>query len=96
MLGTMVPKNGHVLVLNGAYCKRIQRICSILGRKTTAIEYDEREPVRPADIDAALRKDASITHVALVHCETSTGVLNPLHEISKSFPGTGRACWSMP
>ena len=84
MLGTMVPKNGHVLVpLNGAYCKRIQRICSILGRKTTAIEYDEREPVKAADIDAALGKDPSITHVALVHCETSTGVLNPLHEVSE-------------
>ena len=84
MLGTMVPRGGHVLVpLNGAYCKRIYRICSILGRKTTSIEYDERDPVRPADIDAALRKDASITHVAVVHCETSTGVLNPLHEISE-------------
>jgi 2-aminoethylphosphonate-pyruvate transaminase len=83
MLGTMVPRNGHVLVpLNGAYCKRIQRICSILGRKTSPIEYDEREPVKPADIDAALKKDASITHVALVHCETSTGVLNPLREIA--------------
>jgi 2-aminoethylphosphonate-pyruvate transaminase len=84
MLGTMVPRGGHVLVpLNGAYCKRIHRICSILGRKTTSIEYDERDSVRPADIDAALRKDASITHVALVHCETSTGVLNPLHEIAE-------------
>jgi 2-aminoethylphosphonate-pyruvate transaminase len=83
MLGTMVPKNGHVLVpLNGAYCRRIQRICSILGRKVTAIEYDERDPVKPADIDAALKKDPSITHVALVHCETSTGVLNPLKEVA--------------
>ena len=83
MLGTMVPKSGHVLVpLNGAYCRRIQRICSILGRKVTLIEYDEREPVRPTDVDAALKNDPSITHVAVVHCETSTGVLNPLHEIS--------------
>ena len=83
MLGTLVPKNGHVLVpLNGAYCKRIQRICSILGRRTTVIEYDEREPVKPADVDAALAKDSSITHVALVHCETSTGVLNPLEEVA--------------
>jgi 2-aminoethylphosphonate-pyruvate transaminase len=83
MLGTMVPKNGHVLVpLNGAYCRRIQRICSILGRKVTAIDYDERDPVKPADIDAALKKDPSITHVALVHCETSTGVLNPLKEVA--------------
>jgi len=83
MLGTMVPKGGHVLVpVNGAYCRRIQRICAILGRKVTAIDYEERQPVQPADIDAALRKDASITHVALVHCETSTGVLNPLQQVA--------------
>jgi len=83
MLGTLVPRDGHVLVpVNGAYCKRIQRICGILGRRATPIEYEEREPVRPADIDAALKRDPSITHVALVHCETSTGVLNPLEEIA--------------
>ena len=83
MLGTMVPKNGHVLVpQNGAYCKRIARICQILGRKMTGIEYEERQPVKAADIDAALKKDPSITHVALVHCETSTGVLNPLAEVA--------------
>lgn len=92
MLGTMVPKSGHVLVpLNGAYCRRIQRICSILGRKITAVEYDERDPVKPADIDAALKKDPSITHVALVHCETSTGVLNPLHEISETVSRHGKS-----
>ena len=83
MLGTLVPKDGHVLVpQNGAYCKRIAKICSILGRRITAIDYEERQPVNPADIDAALKKDQSITHVALVHCETSTGVLNPLTEIA--------------
>jgi 2-aminoethylphosphonate-pyruvate transaminase len=83
MLGTMVPKSGHVLVpQNGAYCKRIARICSILGRRVTPIEYEERQPVKAADIDAALAKDPSITHVALVHCETSTGVLNPLSEVA--------------
>jgi len=83
MLGTLVPKDGHVLVpQNGAYCKRIAKICSILGRRITAIDYEERQPVKPADIDAALKKDPSITHVALVHCETSTGVLNPLTEIA--------------
>ena len=39
MLGTLVPKDGHVLVpQNGAYCKRIAKICSILGRRVTPIE----------------------------------------------------------
>jgi 2-aminoethylphosphonate-pyruvate transaminase len=83
MLGTLVPRDGHVLVpLNGAYCKRIQRICGILGRRVTSLQFEENEPVNPAAVDAALAKDASITHVALVHCETSTGVLNPLEEIA--------------
>jgi 2-aminoethylphosphonate-pyruvate transaminase len=84
MLGTLVPRDGHVLVpLNGAYCKRIQRICAILGRRATVLEFPEDQPVKPADVDAALKKDSSITHVALVHCETSTGVLNPLSEVSQ-------------
>jgi 2-aminoethylphosphonate-pyruvate transaminase len=85
MLGTLVPRDGHVLVpLNGAYCRRIARIGAILGRRITILEFEEREPVRAADIDTALARDPSITHVALVHCETSTGVLNPLKEISES------------
>jgi 2-aminoethylphosphonate-pyruvate transaminase len=84
MLGTMVPTDGHVLVpQNGAYCKRIARICSILKRRVTPIEYGEQQPVNPADVDAVLKRDPSITHVAFVHCETSTGVLNPLAEISQ-------------
>jgi 2-aminoethylphosphonate-pyruvate transaminase len=82
-LGTLVPRDGHVLVpLNGAYCKRIARICSILGRRSTTLEFQETEPVKATDVDAALARDASITHVALVHCETSTGMLNPLAEIA--------------
>ncbi len=83
MLGTLVPKDGHLLVpQNGAYCKRIARICSILKRRVTPIEYSEQQPVKAADVDAALARDPSITHVALVHCETSTGVLNPLSEVA--------------
>ena len=82
--------------MNGAYCKRIQRILAILGRRVTAIDYEEREPVRAADIDAALKKDASITHVALVHCETSTGALNPWPTSPAWSPDTRRACSSTP
>jgi len=92
MLGTLVPKNGHVLVpQNGAYCKRIAKICSILGRRVTPIDYEERQPVRAADVDAALKKDPSITHVALVHCETSTGVMNPLAEVASVVSRSGKS-----
>jgi 2-aminoethylphosphonate-pyruvate transaminase len=83
MLGTLVPRDGHVLVpQNGAYCKRIARILSILGRRSTLLDFQENEPVEPGQVDAALKRDPSITHVALVHCETSTGVLNPLPDIA--------------
>jgi len=82
-IGTLVPRAGHVLVpLNGAYCQRIARICKILNRRLSTIEYGEDQQVRAADIEQRLSADPSITHVALVHCETSTGILNPLQEIA--------------
>ena len=82
-IGTLVPRAGHVLVpLNGAYCQRIARICKILNRRLSTIDYGEDQQVRASDIEQRLSADPSITHVALVHCETSTGILNPLQEIA--------------
>ena len=82
-IGTLTPKNAHVLVPNnGAYCARLARISKVLGRKTSTIDYTEAQQVSAADVDKALAADPSITHVALVHCETGAGVLNPLHEIA--------------
>jgi len=90
-IGTLVPRGGHVLVpQNGAYCQRIAKICRVLGRKLTTVDYAENAPVSAADIDAVLRKDPSITHVALVHCETSTGILNPLGEIAGVVAAHGK------
>src|ERR1700686_5150129 len=81
-IGTLVPRPGHVLVpQNGAYCQRIARICRVLGRKLTTIDYAEDAAVRAEDIDRALTENPAITHVALVHCETSTGILNPLQAV---------------
>jgi len=90
-IGTLVPRTGHVLVpQNGAYCQRIARICRVLGRKLTTIDYAENVQVDTADVDRVLRSDASITHVALVHCETSTGILNPLQEVAQVVSRHGR------
>ena len=82
-LGTLVPKGGKVLVPdNGSYCKRIVRILGYLGREAVVLPHGEQEPADPARIDAALTADPNITHVAQVHCETGTGILNPLREIA--------------
>ena len=90
-IGTLVPRSGHVLVpQNGAYCQRIARICRVLGRKLTTIDYAENTQIAAGDIERTLAADPSITHVALVHCETSTGILNPLPEIAQAVARHGR------
>ncbi len=90
-IGTIVARHGHVLVpSNGAYCQRIAKICKYLGRKCTIIEYTEDKQVLAADVEQALVKDPSISHVALVHCETGAGVLNPLDEIAQVVAHHGK------
>ncbi|MEO8807293.1 MAG: 2-aminoethylphosphonate--pyruvate transaminase [Burkholderiaceae bacterium] len=82
-VATLVPRDGHVLVLdNGAYCKRLGRLSTLMGRRTTVLARNEDEAVSPEELDAALRSDPSITHVGFIHCETGTGVANPLQAVS--------------
>ncbi|MBL1434613.1 MAG: 2-aminoethylphosphonate--pyruvate transaminase [Rhodobacteraceae bacterium] len=91
MLGSFVPKNGKVLVLsNGAYGQRIAETLAYLGRAHTVINKGDYLPPRGAEISAALQADAAITHVVAVHCETSSGILNPLKEISDAVAAEGR------
>ena len=83
-VATVVPKEGHVLVLdNGAYCKRLGKLSTLMGRRTTIMEHAEDQAVSAQALDARLREDPSITHVGFIHCETGTGVLNPLREVSE-------------
>jgi 2-aminoethylphosphonate-pyruvate transaminase len=82
-VATIVPRDGHVLVLdNGAYCKRAAKLTQLMGRRTSVECFAEQAPVSPAVLDERLRADPSITHVVLIHCETGTGVLNPLAEVA--------------
>ncbi|WP_338475193.1 2-aminoethylphosphonate--pyruvate transaminase [Pseudomonas khavaziana] len=90
-IGTLVPREGKVLVLiNGAYGKRLAKICEVLGRTFSTFETAEDEPTTAADVDRLLQADAAITHVALIHCETSTGILNPLPEIAQVVKRHGK------
>ena len=82
-INTLVPRDGHVLVLiNGAYGQRMAKLTQMMGRKVTTFVTAEDVPTTPADVDRLLSADASITHVGLIHCETSTGILNPLKGIA--------------
>ena len=82
-VATVVPRDGHVLILdNGAYCKRAAKLTQMMGRRASVLVFAEDEAVSADALDARLKHDASITHVILIHCETGTGVLNPLPEVA--------------
>ena len=91
-VNTLVPRDGHVLVLiNGAYGKRLARLTEMMGRKLSTFETADDVPTTAADVARALDADPSITHVGLIHCETSTGILNPLPEIADVVARRGRS-----
>jgi 2-aminoethylphosphonate-pyruvate transaminase len=90
-INTLVPRDGHVLVLiNGAYGKRMAKLTQMMGRRVSTFETADDVPTTAEDVDRLLAKDASITHVGLIHCETSTGILNPLPAIAAVVARHGR------
>ncbi|HXH84113.1 MAG TPA: 2-aminoethylphosphonate--pyruvate transaminase [Candidatus Tectomicrobia bacterium] len=90
-LGTFVGPRDKVLVaVNGAYGQRMVRMCEVMRRPHVVVESAEDAPVSPASLDAALAADAGITHVAVVHCETTSGILNPLEDLAAVVARHGR------
>ena len=79
---TAVPKTGKLLVLaNGAYGHRIAGIATRAGIPVLVHDSGETDPPDPTRLEATLAADPEITHVAVVHCETTTGMLNPIEAI---------------
>jgi len=92
MIGTFVPAAGKLLILvNGAYGRRIVKISEYYGINHSALEWPEDQPVDVAQLEAALKADTGITHVAVVHCETTSGILNPLAVVAACVAEHGRA-----
>jgi len=91
MLGSLVPPAGRLLLLvNGAYGRRMARICERIGRDAVTLETAEDAPPRAAAVARRLAEDPAIGHVAMVYCETSSGILNPLAEIAQVVAEAGR------
>lgn len=91
MLGSFVPKDGKVLVLsNGAYGLRAAKTLDYLGRSYELLDKGDYLPPRGDEIARILQSDPEISHVMAVHCETSSGILNPLEEIAAATQASGR------
>jgi 2-aminoethylphosphonate-pyruvate transaminase len=86
-----VPVDGGLLVVdNGVYGDRLLKIARAHGIITRAVSYDVATAARPADVRAALQAEPRLTHVAVVHHETTTGVLNPVADIVRVAAAEGR------
>jgi 2-aminoethylphosphonate-pyruvate transaminase len=85
------PKDKLLILINGAYGKRMAKICEYARRAVTLLEWPEDQPVDPSRVKQVLAEDQAITHVALVHCETTSGILNPIAEVATVVAEAGRS-----
>ena len=81
-IGSVVPRDGKLLIIsNGAYGDRITKITRTLGIDLIDLDHGEQSPPHLDRIRQTLNEDPAITDVAMVHCETTTGMVNPVTEV---------------
>jgi 2-aminoethylphosphonate-pyruvate transaminase len=91
VIGSVIPPDGKLLVLNnGAYGARITKISQMLGIDTVELGQAEIESTDLGQVEQMLADDPAITHVAMVHCETTTGMLNPVEAVGEIVRRHGR------
>jgi 2-aminoethylphosphonate-pyruvate transaminase len=91
VLASVTPPHGKwLVVINGAYGRRIAHIADVLKLDIVQLAYSEHTPPDPVEIAGILAADTTITHVAVVHCETTTGIINPIEEIGAVTQQAGR------
>jgi 2-aminoethylphosphonate-pyruvate transaminase len=82
MLTTFVPAGGKVLMLiNGAYGHRAKKILDIARREVVVHETPEDTPPDLSVVERILKETPAVTHIFAVHCETTSGILNPIVDI---------------
>ncbi len=90
-IGSVIPEDGKLLVLaNGAYGQRLAKIAARLKIALVVEDSGDLSPPDPVKLEQTLADDPTITHVALVHGETTTGMLNPLDKIAPVVKAAGR------
>ena len=90
-IGTFIGDKDKLLVINnGAYGARIEQICEYLNISHRVLCYSETQLPQAADVSDILEQDKDITQVAMVHCETTTGILNPVEAIASAVKKAGK------
>ncbi|MBL8908068.1 MAG: 2-aminoethylphosphonate--pyruvate transaminase [Rhizobiales bacterium] len=91
-LGSLCPvAHGKTLVVvNGAYGERAAAILKKLGRPVVTLVKSDSEAPTADEVAAALEADKAITHVWVIHCETTSGIINPIQAIAKVAKDRGK------
>lgn len=91
-LGTLCPskRKKTLVVANGAYGDRAVQILERIGRHVTKIDKGDSKSPTAAEVAAALDADRSISHVWMIHCETTSGIVNPIAEIAAEVKSRAR------
>ena len=80
---SLSPGRSMLVIQNGVYGERISKICKVYQFRQRAIQLNWGEPPSLENIEKELKQNPDIEVVALVHHETTTGLLNPLEEVGK-------------
>ncbi|PRO35854.1 2-aminoethylphosphonate--pyruvate transaminase [Acinetobacter baumannii] len=90
VLGSAIPRDGKILIINnGAYGARMVQMARCLNIEVIELNYLETQTPDLQEVERVL-KDKTISHVACVHCETTTGILNPIQEIGRLVKAAGK------
>jgi 2-aminoethylphosphonate-pyruvate transaminase len=82
VISSAIPVNGTLLnIINGAYGRRISQMARIHSIPLIELNYDENQLPDLSQIEATLDTYPQITHISIIHGETTTGLLNPIDEI---------------
>lgn len=92
VINSVIPREGSklLILINGQYGKRMAQIAKMLKIETVELEFDETSIINQSEVKKLLKKDSGITHVGVVHSETTTGILNPIKDICKLIKSEGK------
>jgi 2-aminoethylphosphonate-pyruvate transaminase len=87
---TIPPGGAFLVIINGAYGTRIANIAKTLNIDTITLEYPENSLPDLLEIERTIASNSAITNVCVVHCETTTGIMNPIREIGSIVKKAGK------
>ena len=91
VLSSAVGTNDRLLIIaNGAYGERMVDIAKHNNIDYVLYKADYDKTPKAEEIAELLDKDEDITHVAMVHCETTSGILNDIKSVADAVKNAGR------